>query len=62
MIDPSSANWVLMVWQGTGRPKEPYSFIVTGSRDKTIKLWDAASGQLLREFVGSPFLDSLFDN
>ena len=51
---------VLMVWQGTGRPKEPYSFVVTGSRDKTIKLWDAASGQLLREFVGTPLFFRFF--
>lgn len=27
-------------------------YIVTGSRDKTIKLWDASSGQLLSTLVG----------
>lgn len=53
---------VLMARQGTGRPKEPHSFVVTGSRDKTIKLWDAASGQLLREFVGTQTSYSLLDN
>jgi WD40 repeat protein len=53
MIDRSGLDCNSNIWQGTGRPKEPYSFVATGSRDKTIKLWDAASGQLLREFVGT---------
>ncbi|KAI8637199.1 Lissencephaly-1-like protein B [Parasitella parasitica] len=30
----------------------PGQYIITGSRDKTIKLWDAASGQLLSTLVG----------
>ncbi|ODO05217.1 nuclear distribution protein PAC1 [Cryptococcus wingfieldii CBS 7118] len=34
------------------RAKAPGAFVATGSRDKTIKLWDALSGQLLRTFVG----------
>ncbi|KAL0946571.1 hypothetical protein HGRIS_012774 [Hohenbuehelia grisea] len=32
--------------------KKHGSFVVTGSRDKTIKLWDAQSGQMLRNFAG----------
>ncbi|ORX49512.1 dynein regulator [Hesseltinella vesiculosa] len=30
----------------------PGQYVITGSRDKTIKLWDAGSGQLLHTFVG----------
>ncbi|WWC70793.1 nuclear distribution protein PAC1 [Kwoniella pini CBS 10737] len=37
---------------GESRAKAPGAFVVTGSRDKTIKLWDASSGQCLRTFVG----------
>jgi WD40 repeat protein len=41
----------LDVLQGTERLKTPGSFVVTTSRDKTIMLWDASSGQHLRTFV-----------
>ncbi|KAL0255636.1 nuclear distribution protein PAC1 [Cryptococcus tetragattii IND107] len=34
------------------RAKSPGVYVATGSRDKTIKLWDALSGQCLRTFVG----------
>ncbi|KAK8858548.1 nuclear distribution protein PAC1 [Kwoniella newhampshirensis] len=37
---------------GESRAKAPGAFAATGSRDKTIKLWDAQSGQCLRTFVG----------
>ncbi|WVF69212.1 nuclear distribution protein PAC1 [Kwoniella sp. CBS 6097] len=37
---------------GDARAKSPGAFVATGSRDKTIKLWDAQSGQCLRTFVG----------
>jgi WD40 repeat protein len=39
------------VLQGTERLKTPGSFVVTTSRDKTIMLWDASSGQHLKTFV-----------
>lgn len=34
------------------RAKSPGVYVATGSRDKTIKLWDTLSGQCLRTFVG----------
>lgn len=34
------------------RAKSPGVYAATGSRDKTIKLWDALSGQCLRTLVG----------
>lgn len=34
------------------RAKAPGAFAATGSRDKTIKLWDAQSGQCLRTLAG----------
>ncbi|WVQ82994.1 nuclear distribution protein PAC1 [Cryptococcus sp. DSM 104549] len=37
---------------GDARAKAAGAFVATGSRDKTIKLWDAQSGQCLRTFVG----------
>ncbi|KAK6908164.1 nuclear distribution protein PAC1 [Kwoniella mangroviensis CBS 8507] len=37
---------------GDSRAKSPGAFVATGSRDKSIKLWDAISGQCLRTFVG----------
>ncbi|KDQ61138.1 hypothetical protein JAAARDRAFT_32141 [Jaapia argillacea MUCL 33604] len=36
----------------TDRSKRPGAFVATGSRDKTIKLWDSQSGQLLRNLAG----------
>ncbi|KAJ7481199.1 WD40-repeat-containing domain protein [Mycena galericulata] len=36
----------------TDRSKRPGAYVVTGARDKTIKLWDTASGQLLRNLPG----------
>ncbi|KII89078.1 hypothetical protein PLICRDRAFT_53558 [Plicaturopsis crispa FD-325 SS-3] len=34
------------------RVKRHGSYVATGSRDKTIKLWDAQSGQMLRSLAG----------
>jgi len=36
----------------TDRSKRPGQFVATGSRDKTIKLWDTQSGQMLRNLAG----------
>ncbi|KAJ7074078.1 WD40-repeat-containing domain protein [Mycena amicta] len=36
----------------TDRSKRYGAYIATGARDKTIKLWDVASGQLLRNLPG----------
>jgi platelet-activating factor acetylhydrolase IB subunit alpha len=35
-----------------GKERSSAAFVATGSRDKTIKLWDAASGQCVRTLVG----------
>lgn len=32
--------------------KQPGMFVATGSRDKTIRIWDAYSGQCLKVFTG----------
>ena len=37
--------------QNTERSKRPGAYLATGSRDKTIKLWDTQSGQMLRSLV-----------
>lgn len=34
------------------------AFVVTGSRDKTVKLWDALTGQCLWTFVSRPELEA----
>jgi len=36
----------------TDRTTKPGLYIATGSRDKTIKLWDVQSGQMLRNLAG----------
>ncbi|KAH7915312.1 WD40-repeat-containing domain protein [Hygrophoropsis aurantiaca] len=36
----------------TDRSKRPGAYVATGSRDKTIKLWDAQSGSLLKHLAG----------
>nr|VWP00209.1 Reducing polyketide synthase FUB1 (EC (Fusaric acid biosynthesis protein 1) [Ganoderma boninense] len=36
----------------TERSKRPGAYLATGSRDKTIKLWDTQSGQMLRNLAG----------
>ncbi|KAI0075257.1 miller-Dieker lissencephaly protein [Panus rudis PR-1116 ss-1] len=36
----------------TDRSKKPGAFLATGSRDKTIKIWDVQSGQMLRTLAG----------
>lgn len=37
--------------QNTDRVKKPGAYVATGSRDKTIKLWDTQSGQMLKNLV-----------
>lgn len=36
----------------TDRTKRPGAYVATGSRDKTIKLWDTQSGQMLKNLAG----------
>ncbi|TCD70926.1 protein with putative role during mitosis [Steccherinum ochraceum] len=36
----------------TDRSKRPGQYVATGSRDKTIKIWDSQSGQMLRTLAG----------
>ncbi|KAI9571392.1 WD40-repeat-containing domain protein [Boletus coccyginus] len=36
----------------TDRVKKPGAYVATGSRDKTIKLWDTQSGQMLKNLAG----------
>jgi WD40 repeat protein len=36
---------------GDSRSKSPGAFVATGSRDKSIRLWDAQTSQCLRTFV-----------
>ncbi|EGN95623.1 hypothetical protein SERLA73DRAFT_186732 [Serpula lacrymans var. lacrymans S7.3] len=36
----------------TDRSKRPGAYVATGSRDKTIKLWDTQSGQILKSLAG----------
>lgn len=36
---------------GDPRSKSPGCFVATGSRDKTVRLWDAQTGQCLKVFV-----------
>ncbi|KAI0748484.1 miller-Dieker lissencephaly protein [Daedaleopsis nitida] len=36
----------------TERSKRPGAYVATGARDKTIKIWDTQSGQLLRNLAG----------
>lgn len=38
--------------QNTDRVKKSGAYVATGSRDKTIKLWDTQSGQMLKNLVG----------
>lgn len=37
--------------QNTDRTKRPGVYVATGSRDKTIKLWDTQSGQMLKNLA-----------
>jgi len=41
----------LIVFQASDRSIKPASYITTASRDKTIKLWDCQTGQMLRNLV-----------
>jgi platelet-activating factor acetylhydrolase IB subunit alpha len=45
-----SANF-LTILQASDRSTKPASYIATASRDKTIKLWDCQTGQMLRNLV-----------
>jgi len=36
----------------TDRVKKPGAYVATGSRDKTIKLWDTQGGQMLKNLAG----------
>ncbi|TFY53007.1 hypothetical protein EVG20_g10307 [Dentipellis fragilis] len=52
---PTAAYKAIRVLAGlpdNDRTKRPGAYVVTGSRDKTIKLWDTQSGQMLRNFPG----------
>ena len=40
-----------VVLQASDRSTKPASYIATASRDKTIKLWDCQTGQMLRNLV-----------
>ncbi|KAL1412924.1 Lissencephaly-1 [Vanrija albida] len=42
----------LQVAAGDTRARAPGAFVATGSRDKTIRLWDAVSGQCVRVLAG----------
>ncbi len=46
---------MLIDWEqvraGDGRAKTPGCFVATGSRDKSIRIWDALTGQCLRVLV-----------
>jgi platelet-activating factor acetylhydrolase IB subunit alpha len=46
--------------QSTDRTNRPGAFVATGSRDKTIKLWDASTGQILRNLVSYSHSFSLY--
>lgn len=37
--------------QDKERTKRPGAYLATGSRDKTIKIWDTQSGQMIRSLV-----------
>ena len=45
--------FVLMTFhnQNTDRSRRPGMYLASGARDKTVKLWDTSSGQMLRNFV-----------
>ena len=38
------------------RSKQPGLYAATGGRDKFIKLWDASTGQAIRNLVSTPIL------
>ena len=40
--------------QNTDRSKRPGMYLASGARDKTVKLWDTSSGQMLRNLVSLP--------
>jgi len=44
-------NNLLIIPQTSDRSTKPASYIATASRDKTIKLWDCQTGQMLRNLV-----------
>lgn len=49
----------LQVAAGDTRARAPGAFVATGSRDKTIRLWDAVSGQCVRVLVSDMTPQSL---
>ena len=42
---------LLIIIQANDRSTKPALYIATASRDKTIKLWDCQTGQMLRNLV-----------
>ena len=51
-VDTVAHEYISHCIQNTDRVKKPGAYVATGSRDKTIKLWDTQSGQMLKNLVG----------
>ena len=45
-----SSRCALLMRQGVA-PKSHGAYVATGSRDKSIRIWETSSGQCLRTFV-----------
>jgi WD40 repeat protein len=50
-LPPMMLGDLSIVSQKNDRSTKPASYIATASRDKTIKLWDCQTGQMLRNLV-----------
>lgn len=48
---PHDIGNFLTTLQASDRSTKPASYVATASRDKTIKLWDCQTGQILRNLV-----------